>query len=161
MIFAVLLILQAAPPRVDLVDEVVGVPAAEWRYVEVDLKQQPVAVACEYDVQSRGGQVRIALLTRLELRNMRRGRPHEEIAATAFGGAGSLRFPVRRPGEYAVIVENRSRRPVSVRLHVSLDFTRASTLSPRRQLVVILISFAVFFGIVIWSGRKLLRVMRL
>jgi len=33
-------------------------------------------------------------------------------------------------------------------------------LSPRRQLVVILLSFATFFGIVTWSARRLLRGIR-
>jgi hypothetical protein len=50
---------------------------------------------------------------------------------------------------------------VRVHLRVSLDFSgRAGEtiqyLSPQRRLTVILISFAVFFGIVTWSARKLL-----
>jgi hypothetical protein len=53
-----------------------------------------------------------------------------------------------------------------VRLRVSLDFSprrlgpEVTRLSPERQLAVIVISFAVFFGIVAYSGRKLLRAIR-
>jgi cell division protein FtsB len=36
----------------------------------------------------------------------------------------------------------------------------AKTLSPRRRLTVILISFAFFFVTVAWSGNKLLRAIR-
>ena len=35
-----------------------------------------------------------------------------------------------------------------------------ATLPPERRLVVILISFAVFFAIVTWSARRLLRLVR-
>jgi hypothetical protein len=50
---------------------------------------------------------------------------------------------------------------VAVRLNAWLDFARhgptMTQLSPRRQMTVVLIGFAVFFGIVSFSARRLLR----
>ncbi|HZT30524.1 MAG TPA: hypothetical protein VFA33_11600 [Bryobacteraceae bacterium] len=166
MILSALLLLLAAAPRVELVDEVFEIPAAEWRYFEISLKQQPVTVGCDYEVQSRGAQVRVALLTRADMIRMRQGDLYGVVASTGFGSTGSARFPVHLPGQYALIVDNRAPapRPAKVHLRVYLDFSRAmpqiGTLPPRRQLAVILISFVVFFGIVLWSGRKLLRAVR-
>jgi hypothetical protein len=52
-----------------------------------------------------------------------------------------------------------------VGLRIRLDFPAAvggipERLSPRRRLTVVLVSFAAFFAIVTWSGRKLLPVRR-
>jgi hypothetical protein len=51
-----------------------------------------------------------------------------------------------------------------VHIRVWLDFARrgpvVTQLSPERQLTVIAISFLVFFGIVTYSARRLLRTMR-
>jgi hypothetical protein len=162
MSLPLLLLFLAAVPRVELVNEVVAIPAAQWRYIEINLKQQPAAVFCDYEVQSRGSQVRVALVTREALRNLRRGEPHDELRATPFGTVGALHVPLHLPGPYAVIVENRAAGPPSatIRLRITLDFSRVSTLSPRRRWTVIAISFLVFFGIAAWSGRRLLRVIR-
>ena len=68
------------------------------------------------------------------------------------------------PDDYVIVVENDAEAPAEVLLRISLDFTRAgprvTKLSPQRQFTVIAISFAVFFGIVTWSARKLLRAVR-
>jgi hypothetical protein len=58
------ILLLAAPPRIDLVDEVYPIPAHEWRYIEVGLKQRPGAVSARYDVEPRTLQVRLALMRR-------------------------------------------------------------------------------------------------
>ncbi|HWB95084.1 MAG TPA: hypothetical protein VG672_00225 [Bryobacteraceae bacterium] len=161
-----LLLLLAAAPRVELVDEIFEIPPEEWRYVEVSLKQQPVSVGCEYEVESSGGSVRVALLTRADMLRMRDGRAYGVVASTEFGPAGSMHLPVHLPGQYALVVDNRSPGPRSAKVHlrVYLDFShergQIGTLSRGRQLAVILISFSVFFGIVFWSGRRLLRAIR-
>lgn len=166
MILPVLLLLLAATPRVELVDEIFEIPPVEWRYVEVSLKQQPVAVGCEYEVESRGGDVRVALLTRADMLRMREGHAYGVLASTEFGSAGSMHLPVHLPGQYALVVDNRSPGPKATKVHlrVYLDFSRGrpqiGTLPRRRQIVVILISFGVFLGIVVWSGRKLLRAIK-
>ncbi len=154
-----------ASTSVDLVDEVYQIPANEWRYVEVDLKQRAALVAARYEVQSPGGEVRLALMRREDLGRMREGLPHGVIDETAPAPGGILAPQVRGPGEYVLVVDNRADRAASVRLKVSLDFNvrrgpEVIVLSPRRQLTIVLISFAVFLGIVTWSARRLLRGIR-
>lgn len=161
-----LLLLLAASTRVELVDEVYTIPRAEWRYVEVVLKQTPVAVHCDFATASKGAGVRVALLTRADLDRLRADRAHGFITATPIEASGSFSYPLRTPGEYAVVVDNRGlAEPVRVHLRVSLDFMGkpgqgVGYLSPQRRLAVIVISFAVFFAIVTWSARKLLRSLR-
>ena len=161
-----ILLLLAAATRVELVDEVYTIPAAEWRYVQVDLKQTPVGVNCDFQVLTPGAQVRAALLSRADRERLRADQAHGFLAATPPESAGRLRYRLLRAGEYAVVVDNRAARtPVRVHLRISLDFAGrpaqgVGTLSPRRQLAVILISFAVFFGIVTWSAKKLMKAMK-
>ena len=159
------ILMMAASTTVDLVDEVYQIPANEWRYVPVDLKQNPALVIARYEVQSPGGQVRLALLRRDDLERMRAGLPHGVMDESAPSSAGSLAPRVRGPGEFVLVVDNRAEAAASVHLRVSLDFNvsrgpEVTRLSPQRQLAVILISFAVFFGIVTWSARRLLRGIR-
>jgi hypothetical protein len=158
-----LLLLVAPSTSVVLVDESYQIPANEWRYVEVSLQQQPALISADYRAEDGGKDVRVALLRREDLERLRNERAHGWLAETEAGPTGRLRFRVRDPGEYAIVVDNRGGDgPASVHLKVSLDFgsghgPEVTMLSPRRRLAVILISFAVFFGIVTWSARRLLR----
>jgi hypothetical protein len=151
--------------RVELVDEVYSVPASEWRYVEFSLKQLPVSVRGEYEAQP-GGSVRMTLMRRHELKRLRERRPHGAMVATDVGMKGVLDFRVRAPGDYVVLVENLDGgQAAELRLRVALEFggmngQTVSYLAPRRKLLVILVSFAVFFGIVTWSARRLLGAIR-
>ena len=47
--------------RQTLMDEVYTIPASDWRYVPVVLKQPPVTLECEFKVLS-GGTVRVGLV---------------------------------------------------------------------------------------------------
>jgi len=156
-----LLVLWFASTRVELVNEVYSIPAADWKYLDVDLRQQPVSVDCEFQALAEDARVRVGLIRRENLRGLRRGR-ERFLHATELASRGSFHYTVREPGEYAVVVDNRSdQRPRSVQLRVSLDFALdVRYLSRQRQLAVILISFAVFFGIVTYSARKLLRAVK-
>jgi hypothetical protein len=155
----------ATRPGIELVDETYSIPAAEWRYVEFTLRQMPVSVRGEYEAQGSGA-VRLMLMRRHDLKRLRERRPHGTIVATGAGPKGSLDYRVRAPGEYMVVVENLDGDQVAeLRLRVSLEFgggknPAVSYLGPRRKLAVIVISFAVFFGIVMWSGRRLLKAVR-
>jgi hypothetical protein len=66
-----------------------------------------------------------------------------------------------------VVVDNRERgeQAAKVRLRVSLDFSGTTEphvreLPPARRAVVIAISCAVFFAIVLFTGRKLFHALR-
>lgn len=152
----------AASTRVDLVNEVYRIPPKEWRYVELGLNQRPARVFARYQVETGSREVLVALMRREDLDRLREGLPHGVIDETAVGPAGSLAPRVRGHGDYVLVVDNRGDTAASVRLHVSLDFAVArgpevGRLSRDRQFVVIVISFAVFFGIVSWSAHRLLR----
>ena len=157
-----LLVLLAAS-SVELVDEVYQIPPGEWKYVEVNLRQRPARVVAGFGMESSTGKVRLALMTRDDLERLREDLPHGVLAVTAFGRSGSFDFRVRQPGDYVLLVDNRSNKTQSaVHLHVALDFARPSRLGvtmlePERQLTVIVLSFAFFFGVVTYSARKLLR----
>jgi hypothetical protein len=161
-----ILLLLAGATRVELVDEVYTIPASEWRYVQVNLKQTPVSVNCEFEVSTPGARVRAALLSHADLEPLRDEQAHGFLTATPPESAGRFQYRLDRAGDYAVVVDNRgAKTPVRVHLRVSLDFAGGpvpgvGTLPPQRRLAVILISFAVFFGIVTWSAKKLLRAIR-
>jgi hypothetical protein len=167
----VFLILLAVSTHVDLVNEVVRIPAGDWRYVEVGLKQRPAFVSSDYTVEPGSGEVRLALVERDRLERLggKAGRgalPDGELAITAPGRSGRLRYRAQVRGEYAVVIDNRlGAREAAAHLHVSLDFggrpgPEVTRLSPVRQLTVIAITFAVFFAIVSYSARRLLQGIR-
>ena len=160
------LCLLVSSSSVDLVDEVYRIPANEWRYVEVSLRQQPALLSAELQSQAGSREVQAALLRRADLNRFRGDHPYGVLASTAPGPVGRLRYYISDPGDYAVVLDNRENdAPAAVRLHVWLDFSgrpgyASETLSPQRRLTVILISFAVFFSIVTWSARRLLQAVR-
>lgn len=160
---AVLLVL-FAPDSQTLTDEVFQIPAREWRYVAVALKQVPVTVDCDFSVISGTGAVRVALVNAEGLDNLKQGN-RDAMGSGAFARQGGFSRMVSVPDEYAVVVENSGRGPASVRLRVSLDFSgrrqpQAGYLSPQRRLAVIAISATVFLAIVSYSAKKLRTLMR-
>lgn len=164
--FACFLLL-AASTSVELVDEVYRIPPAEWKYVEVNLRRNPALVTASYQVVSGSRKVRLVLMNRLDLTHLRDEIPHGQLAVTSPGDSGALAFRVRDLGDYVLVVDNRSSKvqPATLHLRIALDFGPPAgpvitRLGPRRQLAVILLSFAFFFGVVTYSARKLLRASR-
>ena len=166
MIGLAFLCMLAAPSSVELVDETYRVPANEWRYVELSLKQRPALLEAVVNARGRADDVRLALLRRGDLDRLRRDEPHGVLAAAGPGNSSRLQFYLRDPGEYAVILDNRDGDvSAAIHLRVWLDFgwkpgPPVTYLPPRRQVTVIAISFAVFFGIVSWSAHRLMRGMK-
>jgi hypothetical protein len=147
-----------------LVDEVFQVPANEWRYVAAPVKDVPVIVEYDFQVISGSGKVRVALVNREGLDDLKGG-SREPLGSGLLSRQATFRRVVSAPDEYAVVLENSGRGPASVRLRVSLDFSeaarpRARYLSPERRFAVIVISTTVFLAIVSYSARKLLGVTR-
>src|SRR5690349_3380215 len=102
--------LLAAATRVELVDEDFIIPPAEWRYVEVELKQTPVSVNCDFQVPGAATGVRVELLQRAELERLRGGKPHHFVVGTQTKPQGGFHYHLRVPGEYAVVVDNRAQQ---------------------------------------------------
>lgn len=155
------LILLASSTRVELVNELYRIPANEWRYVEISLKQQPALVLAGYRSETGVRDIRLALVRKTDLERLRSERPFGILASTPAGPEGRLEFHVPEPGQYALVVDNAGDREEGVRVDVSLDFGRrhpgVTMLSPSRRLTIVLLSFGTFFGIVAWSARRLLR----
>lgn len=163
----VALLLLAATTHVDLVDEDFHIPAGAWRYLELGLRQKAALVTADFQVRSGSHQLRLALLRGEDLDRLRDDRPHGMLAGTEPAGSGRLRYAVRVPGEYVLLIDNRGspEQPADAHLRVTLDFGRpagpgVTELSLRRQIEVIAISFAVFFAIAGYSARRLLRGMK-
>ncbi|HTQ52985.1 MAG TPA: hypothetical protein VMI94_00905 [Bryobacteraceae bacterium] len=155
---AVLLLL-AAFSRVDLIDEHFEIPASDWRYVPRALTHDPAIVDCVFQADRPDAQVRLVMLSEADLNAWRMGRDHEEAATTPVGPRGLLRVSVHDPDTY-IAIENRGTRAAGVRLRIFLEQANVRYLSRSRQLAVILISFGVFFGIVTFSARRLLKAIR-
>jgi hypothetical protein len=158
----VCMLLLAPPGGVELLDETPTIAAGKWNYYAVNLRQQPARVDASFDVQSAAGEVKLALLTHADAQRLFEDMPHGVLAATAAGRHGSLSFRVPRVGDYDIVVDNRDgTRDVPVRVRVSLEFgapePKAVTPSRTRQLTVVVLSFAFFFGVVTYSARRILR----
>lgn len=162
-----ILVAAAVSAPLELVNELVRIPAGESRSVQVILKQRPAMVSVEYEVAGGGPEVRLALLRRGDLARPRNGLPERVLAATAPATSGRLAYAAPLRGVFAVVLDNpTSSRAAAVRLHVFLNFARANPgpqitrLSPERQFTVIALSFIVFVAIVTYSARRLLRGIR-
>ena len=137
----------------------------DFRWVEFTVRQVPTEVECHYEVIAGQPTVHAELLPRSEFRLLYRGKDHQSMTATPAAASGRFRQLIADKGQYALVLLNeRGAKPA----RVSLDFRTtidpraediARGLAPQRRLTVILISFAVFFVTVAWSGRKLIRAM--
>lgn len=155
-------LLLASSTRVEMFDETPTIPRGKWQYFPVNLRQQPATIEASFEVQSGSTQVRLALLTQADEERMDADAPYGVLAATPMGARGSLRFRVRGPDDYAIVVDNRDGdRDTTVRVRASLDFARmgpdVTRASPQRQITVIALSFLFFFGVVTYSARRILR----
>ena len=140
--------------------------SGDFRSVPLTVRQTPVEVDCQFEVIEGNPSVHVELLPMSEFRLFDRGLDHETLAITADGRNGVFRRIIDVSGQYAVVVVNGKRAPpatVSLQVRTSVNPAAsdvARTLSPRRRLTVILISFAFFFVTVTWSARKLIHGMR-
>jgi hypothetical protein len=166
MKFLACILLLAAANRVDLFDETATIAHGEWNFFPVTLRQRAATVEASMEVQSGSRQVRLALMTHADAERLSDDLPHGVLAATPAGGSGSIRFRVRRPDEYVIVVDNRAGpQNTTVRIRASLDYSPppgpdVTTASPQRQLTVMVLSFAFFFGVVTFAARRILRAIR-
>jgi hypothetical protein len=138
----------------------------DYRWQKIAIRQTPSQVDCHFEVLSGSASVHLELLPMSEFRQFDRGLEHDTLVVTPDGRNGDFRRIIDVSGEYAVVVVNAKRAPpatVSFEVRTTVNPNgrdTARTLSPRRRLTVILISFVFFFVTVTWSARKLLRAMR-
>ena len=154
-LFAWMLLL-AASSSVEVVEQTYQIPANGWSFFPLDLRPRSALVKADFTVEA-GPPVQLLLMEQTDLERLNRGETHGVVLSTPVGMAGRLEVRIGNAGDYAVVVENRSGRAETskVRLRVYSDSAEATLLSPQRQLTVVAISFAVFFGIVTYSARRL------
>ncbi len=158
---AVVLFLLASATRVQLVDEPFDIPAHDWRFdSELGLHQRAATLIADYQVKS-GGEVSLLLMTRADVELLSDGKPHATMMSVGPQQHGRLQYTVPHPGDYVLVIDNRhNAAPARVHLSLWLDFRRFTGISPQRQLTVILLSFAFFFGVVSWSARRIWRAVK-
>jgi hypothetical protein len=169
-VFAIALLLAAAGSPQASPNQDAGQPfrlsPGDFRWVPFTVRQTPSQVDCHFEVISGNPSVHLELLPMSEFRLFDRGQEHDTMAITPEGREGAFRRVIDSRGQYAVVIQNAHNAPpatVMLRLRTNLNpgAGAAQTLSPRRRLAVIGLSFAFFFITVVWSGRKLTRAMRL
>ena|ERR1044071_4397390 len=100
------------------------------------------------------------MMPREDLERLFRGKPHDSVAGTPDGERGDVDYDMRELHDYCFVVLNNGSGASLVHLRIWLEYPGVEQLSPQRQLTVIVLSFAVFFAIVGFSARKLLRAVR-
>ena len=135
----------------------------DYRWVPFTVKQIPTEADCRFEVLQGGPSVHLELLPMGEFRAFSRNKEHETLAVSPDSMKGAFRRMIDRPGQYAVVLKNSSKsEPVVVSLEFSTNLNPnanvvAQELPPHKRLMVILISFGVFFAMVSWSGVQLIR----
>ena len=138
----------------------------EYRWVPLTVRQIPTEIDCHLEISEGNPTVHAELLPMSEFRLFVRGQAHDTLAISREGQNVEFRRIVDSRGQYAVVVRNeKNAGPVNLSFDVRTEVDPSSgavaqTLPAGRRLTVILISFAVFFVTVVWSGRKLTKAVR-
>jgi hypothetical protein len=159
------IVLLAASARSEFTNREETVPAGDWKYIEVPLHQQAARITASYEVLNGASHVRMALVLHEDLDRMSSDLPGA-ILATPEGKHGFFADPVRRVGDYVIVLDNQEgKQAATVRLRVDLDFgsgtvSEVGRLTPRRQLTVVAVSCVAFLGIVAFSAQRLRKAMK-
>src|SRR5262245_40961829 len=114
-------LLAASASRVELTDETQTIARGDWRfYPAVSLRQQLATVEGGFEVESGAKSVRLVLMTHSDAEHLHANLPYGILAATPRGASGSLRYRVRRLGDYVVLIDNREGKTDST-VHVRLS----------------------------------------
>lgn len=161
-LFAIALLLAAAGPGGN---QAVRLDAGEYRWWPVYVRQVPMQVNCRFEVLNGAQTVHAELVPQDEFRAFIRRKNYEKLVSTDDTKNGFFSQIIPTRGNYAVVIINKKNAPAAI-VSLSIETTLnpsgaglARTLSPDRRLVVILVSFAIFFVSIGWSGHRLIRAM--
>ena len=102
-----------------------------------------------------------------QVERLLQGRPPRLLRTTDYAREGGLRYLVREPGDYVVILDNamEGRGPVTADVRVELDYESAEAQEPRmlpppRRRMVVAISLVSFSAIAGYAGWLVLGAVR-
>jgi len=146
-------------------NQAVRLDGGEYRWWPIYVRQVPMQVNCRFEVLNGAQTVHAELVPQDQFRSFIRRRSYEKLVSTGDTKNGSFSQIVPQRGDYAVVIMNRKNAPVAI-VSLSIETTLnpagagiARTLPPGRRLAVILVSFAIFFVSIGWSGHKLIQAM--
>jgi len=160
------LMLLATPARVDLVDDLVRVPASRWSVIDVLLKQRGAVVECRYSVERGRSGVRVALMSVADAERFQAGRSHRPLVSLPYERTGFFRHPVTKPGEYRLVIDNRmeGRGPALVRVQLTAVFgdpmLEVRELPAGRRATVVIVSLGLFAAVALWAAGRIRRASR-
>ena len=162
-----LALLALAANTTDLFHDTVRIPKSQWRAIRVSLRERPATVKCRFEVLEGSSKVKALLITDVEVDRFQHGKPFRVMAASDADSNGAFEYRIVRPGEYMVLVDNRTQGTSTVALdfHVTLEFAPGATFEPRTlpmstRLTVVAVSLAGFLLVGGWSGWRIWRAWR-
>lgn len=145
--------------------QAVRLDAGEYRWLPIYIRQTPVEVNCRFKVLNGVQTVHAELVPQDQFDAFVRRRSYEKLVSTGNTKDGSFSRIIPKRGNYAVVIMNQKNAPaalVSLSIETSVNPSGAGaahTLPPGRRLTVILVSFAIFFVSIGWSGHLLIQAM--
>ncbi len=119
--------------RRDLFDETVPIPRNQWRAIRVAVTERPATLHCRFRVEQGDSTIRALVVTAGDVELFRNGQPFRRLAQTEAGRDGSLELRISRPGDYRLLIDNRTTGGEAVRLNLKawLDFREGESFAAR------------------------------
>lgn len=146
-----------------VLDEMVGVGPQKIRTLDLPLMEPGVRVIVQYDVVEGLTGVRVLLMTLADAERWQRDEPHRVLAGSNYGFSGAVTRTLPQPGEYRLVLDNRSesRAGARIRLRVRLLRNGATGLAygPEkwRARTLVFGSAGLFLAILLGAGLRLKR----
>jgi hypothetical protein len=145
-------------------NQAVRLDAGEYKWWPIYVRQAPMQVNCRFEVLNGAQTVHAELVPQDQFHAFIRRKDYEKLVTTGDTKNGFFSQIIPTRGNYAVVIINEKNAPaalVSLSIETNLNPSAgiARTLPPRRRLTVILVSFAIFFVSIGWSGRRLIQAM--
>lgn len=109
--------------RRDVFDETVAIPRNQWRAIRVSITERPSTLRCRFQVEQGDSAIRALVVTAGDVERFRDGQSFRRLAQTEAGRDGSLDLRIARPGDYRLLIDNRTSGggAVSLKLKAWLD----------------------------------------
>ncbi len=163
----VLLLAQAAPDTLVVVEDTIPLAKGQVRAVNLTLKQEQAVIEVDYRVLRGGPEVDVALVGPGMRNSNQQGQDSAYLRLIPGQAAGRFRFPAAVAGDYQVGFDGRrmdtdAELALAVRLRFAEEgLFRPSLLSRGRRHTIVGCSLLFFLAVAYWSGRRILESVRL